>query len=188
MPLVLNSNLKIKKLEYEKTQYLKNKLIDLQLGILKQNKVFSFNNAIAVIEKLKLSLSGSFSSSAINFKARGKELDIQSFLSLLPEHLSQKFASYSSKGSFALDLSIKGKPEKPHVKAVFDISNARLNNKSNQVEINQLNLKGYYSNGVAQNLKTSGFYVNTFTAHINENPIEGNFSVLDFTIHLLMEH
>jgi hypothetical protein len=179
--MVLNSNLKIKKFEYEKTQYLKDKIVDLQLGLLKQNKVYSFTNATALIEKLKLSLSGTFNNFALNFKAKGRDLDIQSFLSLLPKHISQKFASYASKGVFTLDLSVKGKPEKPDVKAVFEISNATLGKKSSNVEINHLNLKGYYSNGIAQNLKTSGFYVSTFTANLNKSPIEGNFSVVDFT-------
>jgi hypothetical protein len=42
-------------------------------------------------------------------------------------------------------------------------------------------LKGYYSNGRAQQLSTSGIYVNTFKAILNKSPMEGNFSIVDFT-------
>ena len=179
--VVLNAHLKINQFEYEKTSYLSHKKIELQLGLLKKKHAYSFNEASAIIEKLKLKLSGTFSNNAINFEAKGKDLDIQSFISLLPEKWSKKFIEYQSEGSFALGLTLKGKPEKPDVKVVFDIANASVSKSSSKFQINSLNVKGYYSNGSNQTLKTSGLYVNTFSAKINQSPINGSFSIVDFT-------
>ncbi|HRG59587.1 MAG TPA: AsmA-like C-terminal region-containing protein [Bacteroidia bacterium] len=179
--VILNADLKINQFEYEKTSYFSNKKVELQLGLLKKNKAYSFNEASAIIEKLKLKLSGTYLNNNINFEANGKDLDIQSFISLLPEKWSNKFVEYQSNGKFALGLTLKGKLEKPGIKAVFDIANANIKKSSSKFQINNLNVKGYYSNGHDQTLKTSGVYVNTFSAKINQSPIHGSFSIVDFT-------
>lgn len=179
--LVLNSNMRIKQFEFEKNQYLQHKRVQLQIGLLKQNNIFSFKQAEATVEKMKLSLSGTFGNGEIDFEAKGKELDVQSFLSLLPSAISNKFVDYTSEGIFALDLSIKGKQEQPKVRAGFAIANATLGQKTGKVTLHHINLKGYYSNGRSQNLHTSGVYINSFNATLNKSPIAGNFSIVDFT-------
>jgi hypothetical protein len=100
---------------------------------------------------------------------------------LLPEKINEKFANYSSKGIFAFNFSVKGKPSKPNLKASFNIENAQFGQSSSNIELHQINLKGYYSNGRSQNLQSSGLYVKTFNAKLNKSPIEGNFSIIDFT-------
>jgi hypothetical protein len=179
--LMLNSNLTVKNFQLEKNNFFKNKSIALNIGLLRKNKVFSFNKANASIEKLRISLSGSFSEEEFNFEAQGQELDIHSFISLMPENLSKKFVDYTSEGLFALDLMVKGKQNQPQIRAGFNIENAKFGQKSSNVELHHINLRGYYSNGRAQNMHTSGVYVNTFNASLNKSPIEGNFSVVDFT-------
>lgn len=179
--LLVNANLKIKKLELDQHQYLNNKSIALNIGLLRKNKIFSFTNAQADIEKLKLTLTGSFSDEDINFQAKGQDLDIQSFLSLMPEHINKKFADYTSDGFFAFDLTVKGKQQHPQIRAGFNIANAKLGQSNGKVTLNQVNVNGYYSNGRLQNKQTSGIYVNTFKAMLNQSPIEGNFSIVDLT-------
>ena len=58
--------------------------------LLKKNKIYSFKDAKASIQKLNLVLSGSFGNESIDFEAKGQQLDIQSFLSLLPEKINEK--------------------------------------------------------------------------------------------------
>jgi hypothetical protein len=179
--LLLNSNIRINYFRYEDSDYLSHKNIALNIGLLKKNKTFSFSNAHATIEKLKLQLTGTFNKEDINFEAKGKELDIQSFLSLLPARLSKKFEDYSSEGLFGLELIIKGKQQHPQVKASFSIVNAKLGKNNSQLALHDIHLKGYYSNGRAQRSSTSGIYVNTFKAVLNKSPMAGNFSIVDFT-------
>ena len=179
--LVLQSHLKIKTIKVENTSYLTNKNVVLDIGLLKKNKLFSFKDAKASIQKLNLILSGTFGREDIDFEAKGQQLDIQSFLSLLPEKINEKFANYSSKGIFTFNFSVRGKPSKPNLKASFNIENAQLGQSSSKIELHQINLKGYYSNGRSQNLQSSGLYVKTFNAKLNKSPIEGNFSIIDFT-------
>lgn len=179
--VIMQSKLKLNHLQLEQEQYLAQKQIELQIGLVKENKVFSFTDAEAVIEKLKLVLSGSFNKDNINFFAKGKDVDIQSFLSFLPEKTRTKFNDYSSEGKFTFDLSIKGKPNQPKVKVDFSINDARLENTESAVEVKHLMLKGYYSNGRESNMKTSGLYVTGFSAFVNQSPIEGAFTMVDFT-------
>jgi hypothetical protein len=179
--MLLQSNLKIKELKVQKNQFLRNKDVVLNINLLKQNKIYSFKDANVAIEKLKLNLTGTFDHENIDLKAKGAELDIQSFLSLLPEKVSEKFIDYSSKGIFALDLTLKGKQSLPQIKANFNIQHAQFGKSSSKVTFNNVNLKGYYSNGNTQNLKSSGIYINNFSANLNQSPIEGSFSVIDFT-------
>jgi hypothetical protein len=179
--LLMQSNLKIKTFTVDNNTYLANKDVVLDIGLLRKQEIYSFKDASLAIEKMKLSMSGSFNKEDINFEARGQELDIQSFLTLLPENISKKFTEYSSKGIFELDLTVKGKQARPQVKANFNIVNAQFGQEASQVALKHINLKGYYSNGRAQNLQTSGLYINTFNASLNKSPIEGKFSVIDFT-------
>jgi len=179
--LVLQSNLTVKTFKKENNVYLLDKNLGLDIGLIKQGKIYSFKDAIATVEKLKLKLSGNFDDENINFEAKGQELDIQSFISLLPEKISQKYASYTSKGKFALNLTIKGKQLQPKIKVDFNIEQAQFGKSSGSVELNSINLKGYYSNGRSQNLETSGLYINTFKANLNKSPIAGNFTIIDFT-------
>lgn len=178
---ITKSDIMIQHLETNKVSYLKNKNVHLHIGLIKKKNVYSFSNAVAEIEKLKLQLSGSFTDKEINFEARGKNLDVQSFISLLPQQYSQKFLEYSSTGSFTFSLSVKGAPTQPQIKANFDIHEATVKGKSKSVALHHLNLKGYYSNGSQNNSKTSGIYINSFSTLLNQSPINGHFSIVDFT-------
>lgn len=177
---VLNSDFKIKQLQINKNQFLTNKQVKLNIGVLRKNKVTSFKDANVEIEQLKLLLTGAFGAEEIRFNAKGKDLDIQSFLSLLPSNISSKFKDYNSEGIFALNLSMNGNPKQPQIKVNFEIAKARLGQKSSNVALNQLNFKGYFSNGRTQNLQSSGLYIQSFNAKLNNSPIEGKFSVVDF--------
>lgn len=179
--LLIHTKLKIQHFEVEKNHYLANKNVELNIGLLRKKNQYSFTNASAVLEKMNLLLSGYFDNENINFEAKGKDLDIQSFLSLLPEKINQKFAEYTSDGIFALDVKVNGKQKRPQVRVSFDIREANLGQKSSNVALHHLNLKGYYSNGRAQNMRSSGLYIDNFKAQLNSSPIQGKFSAVDFT-------
>ena len=54
--VIMQSKLKLNHFQLEQEQYLAQKQIELQIGLVRENKVFSFTDAEAVIEKLKLVL------------------------------------------------------------------------------------------------------------------------------------
>jgi hypothetical protein len=178
--LLLESKLKIKQIEVNKNQYLSHKNMVINVGLLKINNLYSFKNAEATIEQMKLLLSGSFDEQNIDFNAKAKDLDIQSIISLLPEKWSQRLSDYQSKGQFGLDMSLKGKIKQPQIKLNFAVVNAEVARASSKIALSHLNIKGYYSNGRSQNLHTSGLYVQSFAVSLNNSPIEGKFSLVDF--------
>ncbi|MCC6253107.1 MAG: hypothetical protein IT238_11680 [Bacteroidia bacterium] len=178
--LLLDGELQIKELQIQHEHYLKDKKVKLNTGILKKNEQYSLTNALVSVEKLNMKVNGTFDTKTMFLEAQGQELDIQSFLSLLPPSIYQKFSDYKSTGLFALTLSVKGKYEKSQIKADFSIDKGTLTNNTGKATLNNIVLKGYFSNGRLQNINTSGIYVTSFYAKLNNNPLSGSFSLIDF--------
>jgi hypothetical protein len=187
--LTLISQMHVKTLNYEQVNYIKNKEINLNTSIAVDftNDHYQFNSAAIKIEKLNLLLDGdiNFSSSnkSINLTAQGKELDIQSFLSILPNQYSNKVKEYKSTGTMFLQTSIKGsldsnKTPRILLLAGFENTEVEINNSSikNQ-KINRLNFKLSYDNNATVSMLDDRIDVNSFTATFQDKPIQGHINI-----------
>lgn len=160
--LNIKSDLVIKSLLLEKISYLKNKRIKLnsEFSVDLINDTYTFNNTSFSIEKLNLLLNGfieySDKSKKINLEVDGKDLNIQSFLSILPEAISQKTKDFKSEGSFYLNMKMLGgfnKNQTPKIELLAGLKNTNI--VVNTTEVKDLKLNSVYSNIYYSNNSTS---------------------------------
>jgi hypothetical protein len=160
--LKIKSDLVIKSLLLEKISYLKNKRIKLnsEFSVDLLNNTYAFNNTSFSIEKLNLLLNGfieySDKSKNINLEIDGKDLNIQSFLSILPDAISQKTKDFKSEGSFYFKMKMLGgfnKDQTPKIELLAGLKNTNI--VVNTTEVKDLKLNNVYSNIYYNNNSTS---------------------------------
>lgn len=160
--LKIKSDLVIKSLLLEKISYLKNKRIKLnsEFSVDLLKNVYTFNNTSFSIEKLNLLLNGfieySEKNKNINLEIDGKDLNIQSFLSILPDAIAQKTKDFKSEGSFYFKMKLLGgfnKNQTPEVELLAGLKNTNI--VVNTAEVKDLKLNNVYSNIYYNNKSTS---------------------------------
>jgi hypothetical protein len=81
-------------------------------------------------------------------------------------------------------MNVKGEISKnvlPEIKAEFDISKGSLKSEKLNVFCENINLKGFYSNGSQRNSKTSLLRVDNFSFKLNKGFFEGRLALSDFS-------
>ena len=129
--------------------------------------------------KLAFKLTGKIISdkkNSIDLHINGNNLDIQSFLSLLPESLVKQTKDIESTGLFYFNTHISGTVSNttaPNIKADFGIENGVLKNKKADLSIEQIEAKGSFSNGKYQRLSSSSIALNSMKFKVGD---KGHFS------------
>jgi hypothetical protein len=184
--LDIKSNAQAKSIKLNKVQFLRNKEVTLNTSLFVDldKEIYQFNKTELSIEKLKLLLDGYIQYSNlrkyIDLKVSGKELDIQSFVSLLPSNYKNYFKDYTSTGNLYFNMQMQGSlmPDKApniNVSAGFDKVSIVVNNEniSNQ-KIDQIKLKFNYQNNRSTTLNDDVISVNEFYGVYQQNKIIGN--------------
>ncbi|MCB0820298.1 MAG: hypothetical protein KDC13_06715, partial [Bacteroidetes bacterium] len=120
----------------------------------------------------------------LNLVLTGEDLDISSFISLLPPEYSRYTSDYESNGKFYANAEIKGewdKQQNPLVKISFGINEGNVIYKPNEVSLNGISIKGEFTNGQRRNLKTSMLKMNDFAFRMKEGSTQGSLLLSDFT-------
>ena len=189
--LTLISQMHVNTLNHNQVSYIKNKEIKLntRVAVDFSKDHYQFNSAAIQIEKLNVLLDGDINYSetnkSINLTAQGKELDIQSFLSILPNQYSNKVKEYKSTGTMFLQTSIKGsldsnKTPRILLLAGFENAEVEINNSSikNQ-KINRLNFKLSFDNNATVSMLDDRIDINSFTATFQDKPIQGHINITE---------
>ena len=109
-----------------------------------------------------------------NMDITGKEMTIQSFLSLLPEENRQAVEGYKSEGDFYFKTSIKGvlsSKENPGININFGISKASVYKSGIDEGLQNLSCKGIFTNGNAKNAQTSKLLIENLKARLGTNEL-----------------
>lgn len=156
--LKIKSDLVIKSLLLEKISYLKNKRIklDSEFSIDLLNNTYRFNNTAFSIEKLNLLLNGNIEYSDknknVDIVIDGKELNIQSFLSILPDAVYQNTKDFKSEGNFYFKMKVKGgfmNNQTPNVELQAGLVNTNIvvnTTEFKDLKLNNVNCSVFYSN------------------------------------------
>lgn len=189
--LDLVSEMKIIAINYKTTSILKNKLISLNTSMLVdlKNSIYQFNQTSINVEKMQLLIDGfvtySDSKKEININTSGKDLDIQSFISLLPSKYITPLKDYKSTGKMYFESSIVGSLEDLKfplikIKTGFNNANVIVNNENvkNQ-DIDNLYFDLNYSNNATDNINDDIININSFKAIYHTRPIIGNIKITE---------
>lgn len=189
--LSTEGNINVQTLKISDINYLNRKInadLELVLNVDDDSLIYRFKQSQILIGKQAFSIAGDIkyneAETDLNIHIGGKNMDIQSVLSLLPEQYHKNINDYQSKGNFYFKMDITGKIGKytsPSVDAAFGIQNATVLYKPTGTEIKALNTKGYFTTGKKNIPETFELKLENFNATMNNSNLSGSFHVINFT-------
>ncbi len=187
--LEATSDLFVNQIKIEGSSFLRKKNIHAELDLTVDNTMPSYKikKGKIKIENLLFEVFGNVINSAkdpiVNIGIRGKDMDIQSVLSLIPNQYKGKINEYESKGEFYFNATVQGclsKNKTPQIKADFGIKNADITQIKDNIVLHHVNLAGRYSNGNTDKSEASLFELIPFSATIDEGTIAGDLVLRNF--------
>ncbi len=173
------------KIVIDSTTYIENKSAELKAYFFINNKTHTYtvHDGKIKLADMNFLLGGTTvyvdNTATLDLLLKGKDLDIKSFLSLLPEKYKNKTDAYSSAGDFYFETTIKGNyntTETPIVEANFGIRNGSMKHDKSDLGLQQIQLVGTYS---SQN--NSKLNVEEFSGKFSRGSINGRFSIQNFS-------
>ncbi len=133
---------------------------------------FEINGKANIEEKLQL-----------NLNITGKDIDVKSLLSAVPEVYRKNIDKFHSEGVFYIDGNISGElsnHKSPHLQAKFGVTNGSINNTEANLTLKDIYLKAMWTNGDLNTSKTSELLIDSLNAHLNNSTIAGSYSMKNF--------
>ena len=167
--------------QVEKTKYLndKNFKFDVELDVNKNTytikKADTDINSTTLVSNGNFVLQDSLISLDINFN--GKNLDISSTLSLLPEKFQNQINDYKSEGEFYAKGEVHYHYSKPiRITSEFGIKQAAITYKPQNTTLSNVNLLG----SIDVNNKRSVLKLQNISANLNANTFSGDVEISNF--------
>jgi AsmA-like C-terminal region len=186
--LETNADLFFSFIETENVNYLNKKNVHAELSLTVDNSMPSYKikNGKIKIEELLFEVFGSLINKGnepiVNFGLKGKDMDVKSVLSLVPNKYKGKINDYVSDGIFYFDALIQGvvsEKQMPQITADFGISNADITQVKDDLRLHNVNLKGHYFSGNKNTNESSLLTLIPFSASIDQGKIEGELTIRD---------
>ena len=168
-----------------KNVYLKNKRFDAstQLTYDDVKKTVTINPSTLLTSESTFDLSGNYSfaeKNSIDIMATGKDTDIQTLLSLLPDELSQRLKQYESKGDLYFNLSLKGEisdQQSPFISASFGFQDATLVHPGYKSKIEHANLDGSFASPSFTELTRAELFLKNISGDLNGKAFTANLGL-----------
>lgn len=119
----------------------------------------------------------------IDLTVDGKDTNIQTILSLLPETASQQFRQYQSKGETYFTAALKGPitaTKNPGLSVEFGLRNATILHPETKAQINNANVEGSFASSNLADLHSASLILKNITGTLNGEAFEANLVVQDF--------
>jgi hypothetical protein len=114
----------------------------------------------------------------------GKDTDIQTLLSLLPEKTTENFAKYKSRGNMYFRARVNGEiseKKSPAVNAEFGFSKTTITHPETSSKIEGANLEGSFSTNSFRNASLAVLSLKNIEGKLNGKPFQANLVVRNFT-------
>ncbi|MCK5823236.1 MAG: hypothetical protein KAG95_04475 [Bacteroidales bacterium] len=184
--LFTKGNFKLEKIIFGNVNYINTNEASLSLDIEVENNVFRVLTGRLSVSDLLFGISGDINigeKNDININIKGKELSIESLISILPQKYSFIKKEYAGTGKVFFDTKIKGQISKfqpPHIETHFGVENATILNKKTKIKINKINAKGLFSTGNLNKPQSSYLKIFEYSAALNESSFSGALSFKNF--------
>jgi hypothetical protein len=169
---------------FKEQNYLNNKKIRYNVNLQMGTKEYLIKTAEVKINEVELNAQGKFMQldsllfADIGFE--GKNLDVKTAMSLLPESAQNHVKDYESEGEFYAKGILKGllnADETPEMSADFGVKNAKITYKPNNATLEQVNFTGSYKNMHGE----ESLDLNGIHAMLKNNQLEGNYHMVNFS-------
>lgn len=185
----VNAALFFEQMNSNNTLILKNKNVafSTEFDVNTTANLFSIKKGNLSIEDLDFNLSGKLTSIenglSLNLLSKGNDLEFKALFSLLPTHQKSFLDGYNATGTINYNTTIKGELTSTHVPTItadFEIKNAQLEEKKSGYQLNNISLKGSFTNGKKAALSTSKLDLSNVSATFGAGHISGNYIVSNF--------
>lgn len=176
------ADLYINNIKSEDVNFLRKKNVHTEFTLNVDNQINSYKieSGKLKIENMLFEIFGNVIYSGdeplVNLGVKGKDMEIRSVLSLIPDKYKGKVNDYESNGEFYFDALIRGSfknGDYPQITADFGIRSADIKQVKDGIELKNVTLKGHYTNGNKLNLGPSVLDFVSFSATINQGTISG---------------
>ncbi|MCF8371066.1 MAG: AsmA family protein [Bacteroidales bacterium] len=177
--LEISSAMWIGKFMVGSNSYLSRRSTNLDVKMDVKDDVYSIRAGNISLNQLAFILSGQVILSepnSIDLKIKGKKLDVQSFVSLMPEDFSKFTKDIESEGIFSFDTHISGEFTNrmaPLIETSFGIEKGQLKNRKSGLKITHILAKGNFSNGKQKSSKSSLLNIDQLSFKLGD---KGSFS------------
>lgn len=184
--LETTTDLFVNYIKADSINYLRKKNIHAEMALNVDNSMPSYKikDGKIKIEDLLFEVFGSVVNSGseplLNFGLRGKDMDIKSVLSLIPNKYKTEINNYESDGNFYFDATIQGlvsSKQMPQITADFGTKDADITQVKDNIQLRHVNLKGHYFNGNRNANEPSVLTLIPFSATIDQGTLEGELTL-----------
>ncbi|MBX9850438.1 MAG: AsmA-like C-terminal region-containing protein [Cytophagaceae bacterium] len=148
--------------------------------------LFKIQPSSLIVEKSEFSISGFYEGkerNEIDLKLKAEKSTISTLVSLLPKNISDELNVYRSSGNVFFESTIKGfikGKENPQITIDFGFDNTSFYHPEFNKKIQHATLKGSFTNGKHQHLRSSVLTLNNINASLDGKTIRGNFLMENF--------
>jgi len=119
----------------------------------------------------------------IDLITEGKDTDIQTLLSFLPESISKNFEQYQSKGDVYFNAKLKGEisaDRSPSLSIEFGFKNITLFHPQYKSRIEEANVEGSFASSEVLNVAAGVLVLKNITGKLNDEPFAANLIIQNF--------
>lgn len=143
---------------------------------------YTFKDGEFNVEKSKFDVSGIIQNKkdlGLDLKINSSNADIGTLLLLLPAQYIKSFNGVQSKGKIDFQATVKGissNTQNPAMKIDFALHNVSMYHQQFKDKLENVNCKGYYTNGEKRSAETSQIAIQNLSAQYHQKPLK--FSLL----------
>lgn len=187
--LDFDTDFQLYKYEQNKVIFADQKQVELssKLAINSETGSYTITNASLLFQGLPFNLAGGFISNENEFSTdltiNSGEVPLAKLIQLLPEEQRNNLKTYQIDGSIQFDGLLKGRIstlESPSIKVNYTVTDGSFLHQETNIALNQIALKGTYSNGAENALRTSFVQLENISAKFGTGSVGGNLSINDF--------
>lgn len=183
-----NGQLTTDKIKIGKHSYLDGKafFIKSKLSYDDANKSLTINPSAITLKNAAFSIKGTYSwkeKNDIDLITDGKNADIQTLLSLLPEHASKDLEKYRSEGEVYFTSKLKGEISErkhPSLSINFGFHNATIYHPEYRTKIEEASLEGSFASSNVSELRQATLVLKNIEGKLNNEGFTANFILHNF--------
>lgn len=151
-----------------------------------ENKVVTINPSTLELRRSTFEVTGTYGfkeKNLIDISGAGKNTDIQTVLSLMPEDFSNLFKEYQSDGDVYFNLKVKGEmsaKKDPLLSIAFGCNDATFFHPSSKSRITKANMEGSFATPSFTSLARAELFLKNVNGELNGRPFKADFALQDF--------
>ncbi len=176
------------KLSIEKRSYLGGKSFEIESDLVYDDvkKVLTINPSVLTLKQAAFNVSGKYAWKNDNFidlAVDGRDTDIQTIISFLPEATAGNFEKYKSKGDVYFKARLKGVisgTTSPAISIDFGCTNATLFHPEYKSQIESVRVEGSFESRHVLDTDAATLVLKNMSGKLNDEPFTANLIIRDF--------